>query len=110
MDADDLAWSGLARQAELVAAGEVSPAELLDVALARIERLDPDLNAFRRVFADEARAAAREAEERRARGDDAPLLGVPVALKDNVDVAGHVTTQGTDANHTPARDDAEVVR
>src|SRR5436305_7399253 len=60
--------------------------ELVEASLARIERLDPQLNAFRRVMADSARAAADEADARRSAGDDGPLLGVPVAVKANMNV------------------------
>ncbi|MEZ5122947.1 MAG: amidase family protein [Solirubrobacterales bacterium] len=94
MDAADLAFAGLARQAELVAAGEVSPSELVELSLERIARLDPQLNAFRIVFAQRARAEARQAEARRGAGDRRALLGVPVAVKDDMDVAGEVTAQG----------------
>src|SRR5918998_5364429 len=45
-----------------------------------------------------------------AAGDDRPLLGVPIAIKDDADLAGEVTTWGTSANETPADADAEVVR
>lgn len=62
--------------------------ELLEDSLARIERLDPKLNAFRRVTADSARAGADEADARRVRGEDGPLLGMPVAVKDNMNVDG----------------------
>src|SRR3954463_15384926 len=84
--------------------------DLVEESLARIERLDPKLNAFRCVMADSARAAADEADAPRAAGEDAPLLGVPVAVKDNVDVAGEVTTHGTGAVTRAASSDAEVVR
>ncbi|MFN8205606.1 MAG: amidase [Solirubrobacteraceae bacterium] len=110
MDAADLAFAGLARQAELVAAGEVSPSELVELSLERIARLDPQLNAFRIVFAQRARAEARQAEARRGAGDRRALLGVPVAVKDDMDVAGEVTAQGTGANVRPAAADSEIVR
>ncbi len=91
----DLAFAGLARQAEAVRAGEVSPRELVRLYLERIGRLDPQLNAFRVVRAEPALAAAVEAEKRRHSNGQAPLLGVPIAVKDVQDVAGELTTQGT---------------
>src|SRR3954463_4157820 len=84
--------------------------DLVEDSLARIERLDPKLNAFRCVMADSARAPADEADARRAAGERGPLLGVPVAVKDNMDVAGALTTHGTGAGARPAKRDAEVVR
>jgi amidase len=110
MDAADLAYAGLARQADLLAAGEVSARELVDVCLERIERIDPVINAFRVVLADRARLEADEADAQRRSGGARPLLGVPVAIKDDCDVAGEVTAWGTDAHGPPATADAEVVR
>jgi amidase len=107
---DDLAFAGAARLAEMVRAKEVSPTELVELYLERIGRLDPELNAYRVVLAEGARADAERAEERLAEGDDAPLLGVPVAIKDNVDYAGEVTTHGTAAYGEPATEDSRVVR
>ena len=115
MDATELAFAGIARQAELVRDGEVSPSELVDVYLDRIERLDPELNAFRIVFDERARAEAKQAVGRRgaggAAGSERPLLGVPIAVKDNVHVAGEVTANGSNA-HGGVRQaaDSEVVR
>lgn len=83
----------LAEAAAAVAGGEVSPVELVDSVLARIEEVDPKLNAFVTVPADEARAAAKEAERAVAGGGPlGPLHGVPVTLKDLFDVAGVRTT------------------
>jgi amidase len=110
MDPLDLAFAGVARQADLIRSGEVSPLELVELYLRRIERLEPRLNAFRVVFADRAMAEARLAEGRRGAGGDRPLLGVPVAVKDNVDVAGEYTTMGSHAYGGPATADAEVVQ
>ena len=107
---DDFAFVGLARQAEMVRAGEVSPTELVGQSLERIDRLDPELNAFRKVFADKAMLEAEQAEARRSAGDKRPLLGVPIAIKDEVDVAGEINTHGTDAFTEPARADSEMVR
>src|SRR2546423_14085631 len=110
MDSSELAFTGIARQAELIRAGEISPLELVDVQLERIERIDPELNAFRVVFAERARAEAQQAESRRGAGGERPLLGVPVALKDNVDMAGDVSAHGSRAHGGPATEDSEVAR
>src|SRR4051812_20106343 len=110
MDRDDLAFAGVARQAELVRAGEVSSRELVELYLERIERLDPQLNCFRLVMAERALTDADQADARRRSNGDRPLLGVPIALKDNIDVAGELTTHGTSAYGDPARADAEIVK
>jgi len=107
---DDLAFAGAACLSELLHAGEVTPRELVEFYLARIERLDPQLNAFVSVRPDAALAEADAALARLRAGESGPLLGVPVAVKDNVDIAGEVTGHGTAANETPASSDAEVVR
>ena len=107
---DELAFAGAARQAEMVRAGEVSPTELVQLHLERIERLDPQLNAFRVVLAERALAEAQQAEARLRAGEERPLLGVPIALKDSTDLAGELTTHGTDAFPDPAAADSEMVR
>jgi amidase len=107
---DELAFAGAARQAEMVRAGEVSPGELVRLCLERIERLDPQLNSFRKVFAEKALLEAEQAEARLKAGEERPLLGVPIAIKDEVDVAGEVKTNGTDAFEEPAKADCEMVR
>jgi amidase len=106
---EELAFAGIARQAELIRDGEVSSRELIDLYLERIERLNPKLNAFTDVFADRARAEADAADQRRSSGEEAPLLGVPVAIKDIVDVEGVVTQFGTRAFDAPAAADGEIV-
>jgi amidase len=107
---EDVAFAGAARQAEMVRAGEVSPSELVRLSLSRIERLDPELNAFRKVFAEKALLEAEQAEARLKAGEERPLLGVPIAAKDEFDVAGEVNTRGTDAFEEPAKEDSEMVR
>jgi amidase len=106
----DVAFAGAARQAEMVRAGEISPRELVELCLERIGRLDQELNAFRVVLGEQALAEADQAGGRLGAGDRRPLLGVPVAIKDNVDVSGQVTTHGTAAHWGPATEDAEIVR
>lgn len=111
MNAADLAFAGPSRQAELVRTGEVSAKELTELYLERIERIDPEVNAYRTVMAERALAEATQADQRRGAGEDRPLLGVPLAVKDNVDVAGELTTHGTAAHdRSPAVADAELVR
>lgn len=111
MGPTDLAFAGAAHQAELIRAGEVSSRELVEVLIERIERIDPEINAFRVVMAERALADADGADGRRAAGEQCPLLGVPVAIKDNVNVAGELTTHGTSAHDgVPAGEDAEIVR
>jgi amidase len=90
---NELAFAGVVRQAELVRSGEVSSRELVELYLERIERLDPELNAFRTVLRERALADAGQADARRAAGDEGqrPLLGVPIAVKDSEDLASEVT-------------------
>ena len=110
MSPEDLAFAGVAQQAELVRDGEVSARELVELYLERIARIDPRLNAFRIVMAERALADADQADARRGAGDDRPLLGVPMAVKDGQDVAGELTTHGTNAHGGPAAEDSELIR
>ena len=110
MDAADLAFAGAARQADLVRRREVSARELTELYLDRIARLDPQLNAYRVVFAERALAEADQADARAKAGDTRPLLGVTVAVKDDIDVAGEPTMMGSSAIDGPAPADAEAVR
>ena len=107
---DEIAFAGVAGQAELVRRGGVSAHELVELVLGRIERLDPELNAFGAVYAERALLEAAQADARAKAGEDRPLLGVPVAVKDEIDIAGEITSQGTGAIVTRAPADAEVVR
>ena len=110
VDPRDLAFAGAAQQARMLADGTITAPALLEVYLDRIARLDPELRSYRVVLADSAREQAAAAQARLDAGERLPLLGVPIAIKDDVDVAGEVTTYGS-AAHGPARTaDAEVVR
>jgi amidase len=106
----ELAFAGVVRQAELVRTGAVSPRELVETALERIERLDPELNAFRVVFAERALVEADEAGGRAGAGDGRPLLGVPIAVKDDMQVEGTPRVRGSNAYGPPEPADAELVR
>lgn len=110
MDPRDLAFTGAAEQARLLAAGTVTAMELVDLYLDRIDRFDGELRSYRVVLADAARRDAALAQDRLDSGERSPLLGVPIAIKDDSDVAGEVTTFGSSA-HGPVRtSDSEVVR
>ena len=109
MDMGELPFAGAAEQARLLAAGTVTAPALLEVYLDRIARLDPQLRSYRVVLADTARQEAEAAQRRIDAGERLPLLGVPVAIKDDVDVDGEVTACGSGAVSTAAVRDAEVV-
>jgi amidase len=111
VDATELAFAGATRQAQLIAAGEVSAREVVQATLDRIARVDPELHAYRVVLADRALVEADQADARRRGGDLRPLLGVPVAIKDDTHMAGEITAMGTVATGAQPRDsDAEIVR
>jgi aspartyl-tRNA(Asn)/glutamyl-tRNA(Gln) amidotransferase subunit A len=98
--------------ADRVGRREVSARELVDVALARIEAANPALNAFVAVDADQARADAREIDDRIVRGDDVgPLAGIPLAVKDTENAIGYRTSKGTRllADAPPATSDSTLV-
>jgi amidase len=107
---EDLAFAGVARLGELLGAGRVTPRELAEFFLARIERLNPMLRAFISVRAEAALVEADAALRRLAAGERGALLGVPIAVKDNVDVAGEVTTHGSGGQPVAATADSDVVR
>ncbi len=93
-------------------AGDVSSVELTDEAITRIERDDKAINAICVPDFDRARTAAHAADEARARGEDRPLLGLPVTVKESYDIAGLPTTWGIPAHrdHIPAEDAVQVSR
>ncbi len=107
LDPEEVAFAGVLGQRALLRSGRLTAVELLDLCFARIDRLDGRLNAFRTLFRESARAEAEAAD---AAGDDRPLLGIPVAVKDNVAVAGHAPGMGTGSPEPVAGRDAELVR
>ncbi|WP_425470934.1 amidase [Streptomyces armeniacus] len=101
---------GLTAQARALAAGEVTSRALTEQALARIDATQATLNAFRLVRREAALAEADAADVRLAAGERAPLLGVPVAIKDDTDLAGEPTAFGCAGDFTRKTADAEAVR
>jgi amidase len=94
---------------ERITAGDLTPDAVVDESLRRIEARNPELNAFSVVLANEAREQARFLAL--GAGDaPGPLYGVPIAIKEELDVAGCVTTFGGRANSSPVATAGEVVR
>ena len=111
-DHADLAALTLQKVSEMLRKKAISPVELTQNCLQRIQRLNPTLNCFITVDAEGAMAQARATEMELQHGKwRGPLHGVPIALKDNIDTAGIKTTaaSGVFANRVPT-EDAEVVR
>lgn len=109
MDLGDLLWAGADAQAQALRDGAVTAPELLEAVLRRADAVDPRLNLFRVIYTEGARAAAVEAQHRLDAGERTPLLGVPVAVKDDLDVAGDVTGMGGRPQFPPAEVDAPAV-
>ncbi|WP_445148839.1 amidase [Baekduia sp. Peel2402] len=110
---EGLAFAGLRAQAALIATGEASSAELVEAALERVEAAQGDLNAFRIICAASAREQAADADRRRRDGSHpptAPLLGVPLAIKDDMDLAGEATAFGCEGTFPGKTADGEVAR
>jgi amidase len=109
VDDTDIAFAGVNGQRQLLRDGTVSSVQLLELSLRRIKELDPAIGAFRTLFAT-ARGEAEAADAAIARGEDRPLLGVPMAVKDNLPVAGHAPSEGTGSPQPVATADAEIAR
>ncbi len=110
--ASDATWLSLSEASRLVRDKKISPVELTQSCLKRIERLNPKLNAFITVTAESALAQAHEAESEIKGGHwRGPLHGIPIALKDLFDTAGVRTTaaSGLFKDRVPTQD-AEIVR
>jgi aspartyl-tRNA(Asn)/glutamyl-tRNA(Gln) amidotransferase subunit A len=113
MVADDLSWLSALDLAALIKTGQISPVEVADLVLARIEALNPRLNAFCHVAVDAARTAAHEAEIAVVKGEPLGLLhGVPFSVKDVLETRGLPTTHGSRlfAESVPDRDAVAVGR
>lgn len=96
MKDEDLAFTPVHEQARLISRGDLSPVELTEIYLDRIEALDESLNAYLTLTAERALATARAAEASLAGGGRRGALhGIPLALKDLFDVAGLPTTGGS---------------
>jgi len=93
-----------------LAAGIVTSEELVRRSLDAIDASQSTLNAFRVVLHEQALADAAKADRKRAAGEQLPLLGVPIAVKDDVDIAGVPTRFGTEGRVREAAQDAELVR
>lgn len=109
----DPALLSASEQASAIRAKTLSSRELLDAQLARIERLNPEINAVVTLHEDLARAGATAADEAAARGDWAgPLHGLPVTIKDAIEVEGMRSTGGAVelTDHVPAEDAPTVAR
>lgn len=106
----DPAVTGLADTARALAEGRVTSRALTEGALARIAATRGTLNAFRVVRTGAALAEAEAADRELAAGGRRPLLGVPVAVKDDMDVAGEPTAFGCAGDFPPVAADGEAVR
>jgi Asp-tRNA(Asn)/Glu-tRNA(Gln) amidotransferase A subunit family amidase len=108
MSDDRLCWIPATELSGMYRRKEISPVEVVDAVLDRLERVNPGINAFVTVCADQARAAARRAEVELSSGSDElpPLHGIPVTVKDLTNTAGVRTTYGSVAfaDHVPAAD------
>lgn len=100
----------LTEQVRALASGETSSSELVGAAIERAIASQPTLNAFKMVFEEAAMSAAAEADRMLAAGERRPLLGVPVAVKDDMDIAGYPTAFGCEGEFSPQVEDGEMAR
>jgi amidase len=98
--------------ADALRSGEVSSGELTEEAIARVERDDDAINAICVRDFERARVAAQQADRARARGEDGPLLGIPVTVKESYDMVGLPTSWGMPEyrDYRPAEDAVQVAR
>ena len=103
----ELVWTPATELARLYRARKLSPVEVMDAVLGRLDTVDADINAFVTVTADQARRQAKDAEERFRSGDELPpLSGIPITVKDLTDTAGVRTAYGCKSHsaNVPERD------
>ena len=109
----EIPFLSVAELGRLIRSREVSPVEATEAYLERIDRIDGQVNSYITVCHEEARQAAREAEQAIASGQyRGPLHGVPVAVKDQFDTAGIRTTYGSalEWDHVPSEDAVVVAK
>ena len=113
MKAPELLQKSAVELRRLIGARQLSPLELMDACIDRIETLNPKVNAICATDFDRAREQARAAEARMMAGDELPLLhGLPIGIKDLQDTQGLLTTYGNVGfrHHVPAADNGLVAR
>jgi len=111
MGSDDLCWKSARELARMIRAKDVSPVDVVDAVLARIDAVNPTINAYVTITGEQARAAARTAEAGTAHGGTVgPLHGVPYSLKDLTPTKGIRTTSGSKIfEHNVPQEDALLV-
>jgi len=95
MDERELCFLPAVTALEWFRDSKLSPVELLNALIARAETVEPSINAFTDLYFEEALEKAAEAEQRYVKGTARPLEGLPIAIKDEVDVGGKRSTQGS---------------
>jgi len=112
MDAVELCYMPATELGATIKAKQVSPVEVVEAVLARMERLNPQLNAYCTITAESARVAAKEAEAAIMRGEAVGTLhGIPVSIKDLITTKGVRTTYGSKLyEHFIPEEDAPVVQ
>ena len=106
----EIPWMSTLELIDAYGKGDVSPVEVVASLRERIDRVNARINAFVTLLPETADETAKKAEEAYRRGKARPLEGVPVAIKDDTDVAGQTTAWGSAVDRGMCDHDAEVVR